>query len=260
MDPITRAHYETEYLRAFLRMTGNEFQNFFSSVMEKRYPADFQRSRPWSTSGDRKNDGYLKSLRMLFGIYAPRDMKATATCKKIDEDFRGAVPFWKQHFSTWVFVHNDYDGLGPEIQTTLYALGNEFPALTLNHWGFQELHDEIFRLEYQHLVSLFGHGLRQRDLLNVSVDGLLPVLELLCMESSPVEPDLRPVPMHKARANKLSPSVEILLQAGRMRRRVVEKAFHALSPFKPGIGDSLARAFKAKYDELRAAGHAPVVS
>jgi len=56
---------------------GNTFQDFFSEIMEKCHPSDFQRVRLWENDGDKKNDGYLRSGRVLFQVYAPNDMKAS---------------------------------------------------------------------------------------------------------------------------------------------------------------------------------------
>ena len=48
--------FELRYLKA----RADEFQDFFASIMEKRYPSDFMKVRPWGNVGDRKNDGYLR--------------------------------------------------------------------------------------------------------------------------------------------------------------------------------------------------------
>src|SRR5208337_4018326 len=105
-----------------LKKRGNAFQDFFADIMEKRYPGDFIRVRPWGNVGDRKNDGYLKSERTLFQVYAPNEMAAAAAIAKIEEDFTGALPYWQQYFDKWVFVHNAYDGLSPQIVAKLLEL------------------------------------------------------------------------------------------------------------------------------------------
>jgi hypothetical protein len=74
MDVVARSHYELTFKVAFMEKKGEEFQNFFSTVMEKGYPADFIRVRPWGNAGDRKNDGYLRSQRILFQSYAPNEI------------------------------------------------------------------------------------------------------------------------------------------------------------------------------------------
>jgi hypothetical protein len=66
--------------------------------MSKAYPGDFIPCRPWGNVGDRKNDGYLKSERILFQVYAPNEMKMAETVKKIEEDFTEALPYWQKDF------------------------------------------------------------------------------------------------------------------------------------------------------------------
>jgi hypothetical protein len=57
VDQFTQAFYELKFRNAFLESRGEAFQDLFSSIMEKRYPGDFIRTRPWGNQGDRKNDG-----------------------------------------------------------------------------------------------------------------------------------------------------------------------------------------------------------
>ena len=68
MDQLRRAYYEVVFERDFIKKKGAAFQDFFSEIMGKGYPEDFIRTRPWGRSGDRKNDGYLKSRRILFQV------------------------------------------------------------------------------------------------------------------------------------------------------------------------------------------------
>lgn len=65
------AYYEARFENAFLRAKGDEFQTFFERLMGLAYKADFMACRPWGNQGDRKNDGFLKSERRLFQVYAP---------------------------------------------------------------------------------------------------------------------------------------------------------------------------------------------
>lgn len=119
MDQFRRSYYEIVFKNLYLEKDGNEFQDFFSEIMEKCHPGDFQRVRPWGNTGDRKNDGYLRSERTLFQVYAPNEMSASDAVAKINEDFHGALPYWETYFDTWVFVHNSKDGLGPAIVAKL---------------------------------------------------------------------------------------------------------------------------------------------
>ena len=42
----TYDYFDSEFHKAFLRLRGAAFQDFFADIMEKRYPGDFIRVRP----------------------------------------------------------------------------------------------------------------------------------------------------------------------------------------------------------------------
>ena len=139
MDDIEQAFRELQFKNAFLEKKGNEFQDWFASIMEKRFPSDFIRVRPWGSVGDRKNDGYLTSKRFLFQVYAPNELTSSDALKKIGEDFYGALPYWNQFFDTWVFVHNSKQGLGPDVTAKLIELNDSGPPAVIQ-WGFDGNH------------------------------------------------------------------------------------------------------------------------
>ena len=93
MDRIQQLNYEKDFRIAFLESKGDEFQRLFERLMSKVHPNDFMACRPWGNVGDRKNDGYLPSSRILFQSYAPNEMSAADATKKINEDFEGAKDY-----------------------------------------------------------------------------------------------------------------------------------------------------------------------
>src|SRR5450759_4443410 len=103
---LSDAYYEQKFETEFLRAKGDAFQTLFERLMGLAYKADFMACRPWGNQGDRKNDGFLKSERRLFQVYAPNEMDAAKAKAKIAEDFEGAKQYWGKHFDAWVFVHN----------------------------------------------------------------------------------------------------------------------------------------------------------
>lgn len=114
MDRIQQLNYEKDFRIAFLESKGDGFQRLFEKLMLKAHPNDFMACRPWGNVGDRKNDGYLPSARILFQSYAPNELSAAEAIKKINEDFEGAKEHWEEYFDEWTFVHNAPDGrLGP---------------------------------------------------------------------------------------------------------------------------------------------------
>lgn len=252
-DPISSAFHELSFKVAFLEKKANEFQDFFSSIMEKRYPADFIRVRPWGNIGDRKNDGYLRTKRMLFQSYAPNEMSASACVSKIDEDFNGALEHWKEFFDIWVFVHNSPSGIGPDVTAKLLALGAKHPQLTVVPWGFEELRQEAMALDGRELESLFGVAPSRNHLISLGLKDLLPVLDHIGRLPPVADPDLRPVPADKLARNLLSDSVATLLRAGMSRADLVRKYFR----LQPTLQDQLAETFRAKYQFLRNEQYSP---
>ncbi|HEY0463789.1 MAG TPA: ABC-three component system protein [Polyangiaceae bacterium] len=253
MDGVARQFYEQCFKIDFLEKKGDEFQYFFSSVMEKAYPADFIRVRPWGNVGDRKNDGYLKSKRMLFQVYAPNEMSAVACVSKIDEDFNGALPHWNQFFSHWTFVHNSMRGLGPEVTAKLLELGAAHANVTVLPWGFEELRREAMNLDESELASLFGPAPTRQGMIELGLADLAPVLDHITRLPAIGEPDLRPVPADKLQRNLLSDSVAGLLRAGMSRADLVRKYFK----LKPTLQDQIAEAFRAQYAAVRATAASP---
>lgn len=256
MDKYARAWYGMKFERDFLRKKGNEFQNFFADLMEKRFPDGvFIRVRPWGREGDRKNDGYLKSQRTLFQVYAPNEMKEADTLSKINEDFNGALPYWKKYFDTWVFVHNSREGLSPGITSKLLELDQKNTTISVKSWGFEDLRRQLFNLPEEDIEALLGPAPSQRDFLQVGFRDLQEVLKVISGQAPPTMPDLQRVPRDKIEINKLSKDTEALINAGRLKSPLVGK-FLQQHP-NPEYGDQIVQAFKAKYDELRSANLDP---
>jgi hypothetical protein len=220
--------------------------------MEKRYPADFIRVRPWGNIGDWKNDGYLTSKRMLFQCYAPNELDAAKCITKIDEDFTGALPHWKQHFDVWIFVHNSR-GLGPEVTKKLLTLKSKHAPLIVTQWGFEELRQQAMALSQANLASLLGPAPSRKGMIALGLEDLVPVLDHIARMPAAADPDLRPVPADKLQRNELSDAVGTLLRAGMSRADLVRKYFN----LKPTLQDQLAETFRTKYQELRATSAPP---
>jgi hypothetical protein len=211
--------------------------------------------RPWGNQGDRKNDGYLPSKRTLFQSYAPNELTAAECVQKIDDDFEGALPYWKKYFDIWVFVHNSRPGLPPHAVERLLKLTADHAPLKATHWGFEELYQEAFKLSEEQLTSLLGNAPSQAAMVKLAVADLEPVLDQIAKLPATPDPDLRPVPPDKLAYNLLSDSVATLLKAGMSRADLVRRYFHG----QPNQmrRDEIAEAFKAKYAELRAQKVAP---
>ncbi len=252
MDDFERAYRELQFKAAYLEKQGNEFQDWFATIMEKRSPGDFIRVRPWGKTGDRKNDGYVRSKRWLFQVYAPNDMSASDALTKIDEDYNGALPYWREYFDEWIFMHNSKQGLGPDVTAKLLELDKAGPPAVVA-WGFEELRRVVFELDPAELASLFGPAPGRRDLVNLGLNSLSPVLDHIAGVELNSAPDLRPPPANKIDRNMLSKDVALLLRAGMSRVDLVRKYFRV----QPNRKDEIAANFRHRYDDLRTDGLNP---
>ena len=156
MDEQASTFYELRFKAQFLESKAAAFQSLFVAIMSKAYPEDFIPCRPWGKVGDRKNDGYLKSERTLFQVYAPNEMRVADTIKKIETDFSKALPYWRTYFDMWVFVHNAHEGLPPDVIAKLLELERQHAPITVTHWGFDELLLRFKMLSSDALRSLYG--------------------------------------------------------------------------------------------------------
>lgn len=156
MDQQSKTFYELRFRAQFLEAKAAAFQDLFVAIMSKAYPGDFIPCRPWGNIGDRKNDGYLKSDRTLFQVYAPNEMRMTETVSKVVTDFSEALPHWRDYFDTWVFVHNAHGGLPPDVIAKLLELEQSYAPIKVTQWGFEELLLHFRRLPADALTSLYG--------------------------------------------------------------------------------------------------------
>lgn len=252
MDEVERAFRDLQFKTAYLEKKGNEFQDWFATIMEKCFPGDFIRVRPWGNAGDRKNDGYVRSERWLFQVYAPNEMSARDALAKIDEDYNGALPHWKEHFDTWIFMHNSKQGLGPDVTAKLLELDRAGPLAVIS-WGFEELRRVVFELRPEEMASLFGPAPRRRDVVNLGLNNLAPVLDQVAAMEPTSDPDLRPPPADKIDRNMLSGHVATLLKAGMSRVDLVRKYFR----LQPGRRDEIAESFRNHYANVCSEGLSP---
>jgi hypothetical protein len=247
---LQQAYYEQKFENAFLRAKGDAFQDFFEQLMGFAYKADFMACRPWGNRGDRKNDGFLKSERRLFQVYAPNEMSEAKAIKKIQEDFEGAKEYWAEHFDEWVFAHNAVDGLPPHVQTALLDFEKANPGITLRPWGLEEFRIIFRKLSLDDLQSWFGlAALSDETKLRLGFADLQVVLETIAGRAAPISQEVKDVPMGKIEANALSESVATLLKAGMAKAPLVEAFFRQWHD--EALGERIAESFKARYLELR---------
>ncbi len=240
---------------SFLRKKGTEFQDFFSDIMELRFPGDFSRVRPWGKRGDEKCDGYIASRRQLFAVYAPKSFTESKLISKIDSDFSGAKEKWDQYVDAWTFVHNDPDGMSPGVVKKITNLKTGNPELEITHWGMSELKTEAMLLSTQQLEDLLGPVPTAKQLSNLGFEELRLVVESIERNTPEANADILSVPPGKLDANALSDDIRGYLKLGMGRSNRVAEFFRRYHD--PELGDAVAERFKREYAALKNDGHHP---
>jgi hypothetical protein len=252
MDRIQQLNYEKDFRITFLESRGDGFQRLFEKLMSKVHPNDFMACRPWGNVGDRKNDGYLPSARILFQSYAPNELSAAEAIKKIYEDFAGAKEHWTRYFDEWTFVHNAYDGrLGPHIIEALAKLRHDNPQIKIGHCGYEEMLAKFRQLKLQDLESWFGPSLTMEANVNLGFSDLVAVLTHISITPVPTTSEVKDVSSGKIEANLLSQAVADFMKIGMQKSPLVAQFFNNWK--NPTYGEQIAEAFKSEYLRLRSA-------
>jgi len=247
------AYYEQKFENLFLRAKGDEFQTFFERLMGLAYKADFMACRPWGNIGDRKNDGFLKSDRRLFQVYAPNEMNAAKAVTKINEDFEGAKKHWGKYFDKWAFVHNAIDGLPPHVQELLLKFEDVNAGIILEPWGFEELRQIFHGLSLDDRISWFGHAPDEETMAQLGFKEIQIVLESLECKALPSSSAVKVIPPGKIEANDLSESISTLMKSGLAKSPLVSTFLDTWHD--ETLGERLAVSFRKKYEELRGTMH-----
>ncbi|WP_260515429.1 ABC-three component system protein [Serratia fonticola] len=250
MDRLQQINYEKDFRIAFLESKGDSFQRLFEKLMSKAHPNDFLACRPWGNVGDRKNDGYLPSARILYQSYAPNELTATEAIKKINEDFDGAKEHWEKYFDEWTFVHNARDGrLGPHIIEALAKLVQDNPKIKIGHCGYEEMLAKFRQLSLKDLESWFGPSLTMEANVNLGFGDLVAVLTHISIMPVPTASEVKDVSRGKIEANLLSQAVADFLKIGMQKSTLVAQFFNNWK--NPTYGEQIAQSFKSEYVTLR---------
>ncbi|WP_292370203.1 ABC-three component system protein [Methanoregula sp. UBA64] len=255
MENITRAYYEAHFENLFLKSKGAEFQNFFSKIMETRYPSDFVPIRPWGNLGDRKNDGYLVSQKSVHQVYAPNEMELSKAKNKIDMDLEGALTYWNGKMKKWIFVHNSFEGLSADITSYLEEKKQEYSSIEIGIMGRSELRDIVFSMNEQDIAYILGPAPSDKAMRSIQLEDLKIVILSIGAENPVLDEDIKSPPIDKIVYNKLSEEVKTLIIAG-MRKSPLVKIFFTKWHDRT-FADKITQAFKNRYSELKRANLPP---
>lgn len=244
--------WEIKFRLACAERRGDAYQDLFAQIMERRDPG-FQRVRPWGNVGDRKNDGWSPDRRMLFQCYAPASLTAAELTNKLDEDYTGAIAYWKEYFDTWVFVHDDLDGMAPMVAKKIAELNKKAEAVACTAWGHPELREEFASLNDSDRTAILGPALTPHDFMSVEAAHLKPLIAALGNMIPDPGATVAAVPPDKIEANELLPAQVEFLKFGSARAPLVEQ-YLTNSFILPTHADEIAEAVSARYKQLRGEG------
>lgn len=246
---LTDAYYESRYENEFRQTKGDAFQAHFEKLMGLAYKADFIALRPWGRDGDRKNDGFLKSERRLFQVYAPNEMDARTAKRKIREDFEGALQHWETLFDKWTFVHNATEGLPPHVVEILLRFEADHPRIHIEPWCLQELLGIFRKISTEEKASWLGFAPTEDTKHHLGFEDLRVVLETIATQSGSFLTEVANVPAGKIEANALSDAVARLLKEGMIKSPLVGQFLGRWHD--ETLGERLAQAFSVMYRSLR---------
>ncbi|MBB5808820.1 hypothetical protein F4560_008588 [Saccharothrix ecbatanensis] len=203
------------------------FQDHFNDVMEAVYGSDFIRVRPAGKDGDRKCDGYQQSTDTVFQVYAPSRVDLAKWVKKIEEDFAGAKAQWSS-MRSWIFVHNQHDGLPPDTVQTLQKIKTANPALVIDQWSPTHLLELTVDLSEERLIRVFGNPPRERYMRVLDRGDVADAVAGLALHSGSWTSDAVDLPVvdpGKLDYNELTEYPRRMIMAGIAQARMVEGYF-----------------------------------
>ena len=244
-----QAYYELRFEILFLKSKGSTFQEFFEKLMGLAYKTDFMACRPWGNRGDRKNDGFLKSEKQLFQVYAPNEMKESEAIKKITADLEGAKEYWDSLFKKWAFVHNTDDGLPPHVQKVLLGFQQANQGINIETWGLEELRSVFRKISLEDKQVWLGLAPTAETRMKLGFRDLQPVLENLAGQPASTGLPVTDVPPGKIEANALSESVSMIIKEGMIKANLVRQFFDQWHD--PEFGEKIAESFRKQYNTLK---------
>lgn len=252
MEHSVRYVYELRLKIQLIERKGTAFQKLFEDIMVCHSGDDFLKVRPHGQDGDWACDGLCRSKRQLFQVYAPQDkLSAKEAIAKIDHDFDRAVEQWGDRFSTWVFVHNDPNGLPPRVAQHLMDLeGRDGKDILI--WDPGILKSMIFDRPDRDFASLLGPPCSAGELGNFGAEHIQQVVSHIALQGSDSQEEPLEVPPGKLEFNQLSDSAAHLIRSHLVKAPRVSRYFAGHGD--PTLRDQVATALHVRYKALRSTG------
>lgn len=252
MDRLAEDWFRHRAELKLLKLHSIAYQDHFNDLMEAVHGSDFIRVRPAGRAGDRKCDGYLRRTDTVFQVYAPHTVRINEWLAKIDEDFNGALNQWAQ-MRAWTFVHNQHDGLPPDVAQAILKVEDGNPTLTIDQWAPSRLLDLSERLSEERLVRLFGNPPREEDMRTLDRGDVANAVAGLSGAIANWTPgsDLPLIDPRKMDYNELSDRPRRFLTAGIAQSSLVDGYFN--NHTDPNLRDRVGAMMKGEWNRLRSA-------
>lgn len=256
-----RWQYKLSFKVKLMQSYGTEFQDFFSTVMEKAHGADFVRVRAFGSLGDKGCDGYLQSCGRVYQCYgkmADASVKVATLVNKINDDFALATGHLQTVMKEWHFGHNLLNGFPIEGVQAIEALKAANKQHTIGLVGPAKLEEFALALTPDNLLELFGPAATADDSRNLQMAEVGALLEsvISSIGTGPADgEEVKPVPVDKLKFNKLPEHWCGLVRAGIQNAPYV--AGYIGQYHDPEIGSKIAVAFNERYRTLRLEGLDP---
>jgi len=251
MDRAQAAFFKLASREKFGRLKRQAFQEWFCEIMGLAYPADFEAVR--LTQGDGGMDGFRLSTFGVFQVYAPRDQRTSEIVNKIEVDIATARDFLAERnvaMKSWTFVHNDPDGLAPEVMAKLAEVRQANDNIAIERWSFEMVWQTLKTLKVEQLAELFGESPTEANIENLQIPEIILVIERLQRARPQPIPTLGFPDSEKLQHNGLSLESADWLRLGERKEALVDACLKTNQD--PTAGEKIAEAFRLKYQELRA--------
>lgn len=251
-------HYHEMVLQCELfRRNGKSFQDFFELIMQKLDPS-FMMVKPMGRVGDWKSDGYSPASGTVYQCYAPEEMTAAASAKKVEDDFKGAKNYWKEKMKRWVFVWSSEVALPPQVAAKFAKLKQEYSTIEIVHMGRAGLWEIVKHLSAADRESLLGVVPDVKDVpatTAIEIQVLVKHLGHLEFQAKDFEGLELTAIADKLRRNSLSDHVTAIVRPSTPVAKLVRE-FVTRMP-DPAFSQAIALDLKRKYTELAAKTNDP---
>ena len=262
--PLTshqRRVYEISFELKLRRVSGVAFQDLFSTILETRHGADFQRVRAMGSLGDKGCDGYLQSNGRVYQCYGKSEdagLNTTTLVKKLNNDYALACKHLGTIMKEWHFGHNLVNGVPTEFVLAVEALRAAHPHHVIGVIAPAALKDLVFELDDLALAGLLGPAATAEDNQDLRLEEVAALVSYLMASidegTAPVADPL-PVPVNKIEFNQLPRCWRGMIEGGMKNAPYI--AQYLSSHPDPETGKKLALAFGDRYQALKQQSFSP---